>query len=201
MTTRIKLRGDTAANWNRINPVLASREVVFDSTAQDFKAGDGVRSYVQLPYLLAQKVVFRGRFVPDNYLVGQYVEAADGLCYVARRTMNAQSEPVQGTNWRKTSWGPNSGGPTASVLLGGTTAWPDANELIDLSLKFYDCLDVPFDVRTAAAAGAYVDGELQGAQPVGSQAKMEFVTKNDLYKYTRGQLGTLVWVRLAGIKK
>lgn len=108
------------------------------------------------------------------------------------------------TRWNSLSYlggGTPSSGPALSVLIGGTLKEPDADGLIDLSLKFFDSLDVPFGVREAVVAGAYVDGELQGAQPVGSQAKMEFVTKNDLYKYTRGQLGTLVWVRLAGIKK
>lgn len=39
--TTIKLRGDTAANWAAVNPVLSEREMGLDLTNKNFRVGDG----------------------------------------------------------------------------------------------------------------------------------------------------------------
>lgn len=54
MADRIQLRGDTAANWSAVNPVLAQRELAieFDSGVVRFKVGDGVTAWNSLPYAL-----------------------------------------------------------------------------------------------------------------------------------------------------
>jgi hypothetical protein len=51
MTTRIKLRRDTAANWNTRNPVLAFGEPGYDTTNNKIKVGDGVTAWQDLDYL------------------------------------------------------------------------------------------------------------------------------------------------------
>lgn len=51
--TRIKLKKDTAANWESKNPVLLEGEQIFVVTAAGetrVKIGDGVKSYTQLPF-------------------------------------------------------------------------------------------------------------------------------------------------------
>ena len=51
MTTRIKLRRDTATNWNDTNPVLALGEPGFDTTNNKIKVGDGTTAWQDLDYL------------------------------------------------------------------------------------------------------------------------------------------------------
>jgi hypothetical protein len=51
MTTRIKLRRDTAANWNSANPVLALGEPGYDTTNNKIKVGNGTSTWTQLSYL------------------------------------------------------------------------------------------------------------------------------------------------------
>lgn len=50
MTTRIKLRRDTAANWTMINPILASGEPGLETDTGQTKYGDGVSRWLVLPY-------------------------------------------------------------------------------------------------------------------------------------------------------
>jgi hypothetical protein len=51
MTTRIKLRRDTAVNWDDENPVLALGEPGFDTTNDKLKIGDGQTAWQDLDYL------------------------------------------------------------------------------------------------------------------------------------------------------
>lgn len=51
MTTRIKLRRDTAANWVSHNPILALGEAGYDSTNNKIKVGNGTSTWTQLSYL------------------------------------------------------------------------------------------------------------------------------------------------------
>jgi hypothetical protein len=48
MTTRIKLRRDTAANWASANPVLALGEPGYDTTNNELRVGDGVTAWAGL---------------------------------------------------------------------------------------------------------------------------------------------------------
>ena len=50
MTTRIKLRRDTAANWTANNPILALGEPGLDTDNNAVKYGDGVTTWNNLPY-------------------------------------------------------------------------------------------------------------------------------------------------------
>lgn len=50
MTTRIKLRRDTAANWTAQNPILAAGEPGYETDTGKTKYGDGVKHWVDLAY-------------------------------------------------------------------------------------------------------------------------------------------------------
>lgn len=50
--TPIRLRGDSAANWTAINPILRLREVGLELDSRRFKVGDGVTTWSALPYYL-----------------------------------------------------------------------------------------------------------------------------------------------------
>ena len=50
MSVTIQLRGDTAANWTSVNPILAAREFGFNTTDYSYKIGDGVTPWNALPY-------------------------------------------------------------------------------------------------------------------------------------------------------
>jgi hypothetical protein len=43
-----KVRGDTAANWASVNPVLADREIGYDKTNKTIKVGDGSTTWTSL---------------------------------------------------------------------------------------------------------------------------------------------------------
>ncbi len=50
MTTRIKLRRDTAANWLEANPILAAGEPALETDTGKVKYGDGETAYADLPH-------------------------------------------------------------------------------------------------------------------------------------------------------
>ena len=53
LNTRIKIKKDTAANWEIKNPILLDGEQIFVITAAGetrVKVGDGTKTYTQLPF-------------------------------------------------------------------------------------------------------------------------------------------------------
>lgn len=52
MADIIQLRGDTAANWASVNPILAHRELGLDLDTYQFKVGDGILPWNDLEYYL-----------------------------------------------------------------------------------------------------------------------------------------------------
>ena len=66
-TIHFQLRGDTAENWERVNPVLFRNEPGFDMTNNRLKMGDGVTAWNDLVYV-APNVV-------DNFLTGGAMNA------------------------------------------------------------------------------------------------------------------------------
>lgn len=50
MTTRIKLRRDTATSWATVNPVLALAEPGLETDTNKVKYGDGTTAWTSLPY-------------------------------------------------------------------------------------------------------------------------------------------------------
>jgi len=64
MANKIQLRRDTAANWSRINPILADGELGLDITNNKIKAGDGTTTWASLDYLASEDSA--------NLVAGQY---------------------------------------------------------------------------------------------------------------------------------
>lgn len=52
MALRLQIRHDTSANWVQVNPILMSGEIGYDTTAKQFKIGDGTTAWNSLAYTL-----------------------------------------------------------------------------------------------------------------------------------------------------
>jgi len=50
MAVIIQIRGDNAANWTAINPILAEREFAYETDTKRMKAGNGTTAWNSLPY-------------------------------------------------------------------------------------------------------------------------------------------------------
>lgn len=50
MADRIQIRGDTAAAWTSANPILADREIGWESDTKKIKVGDGTTAWTSLAY-------------------------------------------------------------------------------------------------------------------------------------------------------
>lgn len=50
MAVQIQLRGGTLAEWTSANPIIAIREMVLETDTDQFKIGNGVDHYLDLPY-------------------------------------------------------------------------------------------------------------------------------------------------------
>ena len=50
MADRIQLRRDISTNWTSVNPVLADGEIGLEQDTDQFKIGDGVSTWANLPY-------------------------------------------------------------------------------------------------------------------------------------------------------
>lgn len=66
MATQIKLRRDTAANWDFYNPILALGEPGYDTTNNKIKVGDGTSTWAQLVYLTDVSGGGTGNFTFDT---------------------------------------------------------------------------------------------------------------------------------------
>ena len=50
MAVQIQFRNDTAANWTSANPILAVGELGLETDTEQFKIGNGVDDWSDLPY-------------------------------------------------------------------------------------------------------------------------------------------------------
>jgi len=68
-STRIQLRGDSAANWTSANPVLADREIGLELDTKKFKIGNGSLSWNSLDYFVETPILSGGTNIniTDNY--------------------------------------------------------------------------------------------------------------------------------------
>jgi len=83
MSTTIKLRGDTTANW-AINStvVLANREVAVDTTLNQIKVGDGVKTWAELPFAtpgMANILPYTKTSTYETYTDEQLLNLPDGV--------------------------------------------------------------------------------------------------------------------------
>lgn len=56
MSVIIQVRRDASSNWTSVNPVLADGELAYDKNNSNFKIGNGVSSYTQLPNIIPAAV-------------------------------------------------------------------------------------------------------------------------------------------------
>ena len=70
MATRIKLRRDTAANWNTSNPILAQGETGFETDTRAMKLGDGVTKWRDLKYAVTGDLKVTGSVIHGDQTVG-----------------------------------------------------------------------------------------------------------------------------------
>lgn len=90
MTTQIQLRGDTAANWESLNPVLAEREVGLDLTNNEIRIGDGETAWSTLPTLpsraLGENYALNHQSLREDYLRARGGPiGTDGVAAIALR--------------------------------------------------------------------------------------------------------------------
>ena len=76
MTTRIKLRRDTTANWQTNNPILALGEPGLDTTNNSVKYGDGITHWNNLPY--------SGEGTTENVWIATLSSCANSIVKVSR---------------------------------------------------------------------------------------------------------------------
>ena len=79
MAKRIQLRRDTAANWDRVNPILAQGEVAIDLTNKNLKIGNGQDRWDTLKY-----AVERGKItsIDENTYIEIGEEGTDQAGYI-----------------------------------------------------------------------------------------------------------------------
>ena len=70
MTTRIKLRRDTAANWTDANPILAAGEPGVETDTGLLKIGEGTLSWSELAYYTGSDINL------DDYATKEYIDNA-----------------------------------------------------------------------------------------------------------------------------
>lgn len=74
MATKVQIRGDNAAVWVTVNPILAEREMGLEKDTKKFKFGDGTTAWNSLPY---------ATFTPDYTEVAASLGAGTLLCNCA----------------------------------------------------------------------------------------------------------------------
>ena len=56
MSTRIRLRRDTAANWTSNNPTLTTGEMGYETDTGKFKIGNNTNAWTALPYSITAEL-------------------------------------------------------------------------------------------------------------------------------------------------
>ncbi len=107
MTTRIKLRRDTAANWLAANPILAAGEPGLETDTGKVKYGDGETAYADLPHAGGDTLTDDGSVVvragsTEHWIATQRREAFDtqprGLRYDSQGNLYALTETGSDNN-------------------------------------------------------------------------------------------------------
>lgn len=128
MTYTIQLRRDTAANWTSDNPVLASGELGIETDTHYAKLGNGVTSWVGLPYWTPSAVTDTDNFDPagsaataqanaESYALGLVNELPASLQLVASTGVAGYALTLAGGNIL--TWtAPNDGNPHYVTVFG-----------------------------------------------------------------------------------
>ena len=108
MTTRIKLRRDTAANWESNNPILALGEPGLDTTNNQVKYGDGVTAWNLLAYASSSNAdttqsVFAALTTRSDFTVARSTNGTNWTPYIGFVNTTQQNRQYASYN----GWGPN----------------------------------------------------------------------------------------------
>lgn len=117
MAAKIQFRGDTAANWWSVNPVLAERELGLETDTMKYKIGNG-----SAPWRLLNYIELTGNF--GAVTVNEIADPAppvDGLTYYAKRIAGRVMPKVVGPSGLDTILQPSIAGNGMSIALPGTS--------------------------------------------------------------------------------
>lgn len=139
--TTFKVRGDTAANWTSVNPILDAREIGLETDTDRLKFGDGVTVWSGLSYGVAS-AVWGG-------ITGTLADQTD-----LQTALNAKLESVSNANWSGTDLEIANGGTGASSAsaartnlgLGNVDNTSDANKPVSTAQQ------AALDLKANAAA-------------------------------------------------
>jgi len=92
MTTRIKLRRDTAANWVSNNPILALGETGFETDTRMMKLGNGATHWADLKYAVTGDMRISGTTIASDTDIK--FSSHSGLRENWALTVNALSDPT-----------------------------------------------------------------------------------------------------------
>ena len=108
---RFQLRGDTAENWENVNPVLLMNELGYDRTARRFKMGDGVTAWTNLAYvepntteLMMNFMGTDGRTVSKYVYVGTSVNGEDPDTPIPTPTPDPTPDPAPVIDFSSAHW-------------------------------------------------------------------------------------------------
>lgn len=75
MSSKIKIRRDTAANWTSVNPTLDSGELGFETDTRSLKIGDGATTWANLVYVTkSTEVIGKTITLANNTISGNISE-------------------------------------------------------------------------------------------------------------------------------
>lgn len=83
MIAQIRMRRDTSAAWNALNPILADGEPAVDSDVDQFKIGDGVTRWRDLPFSSINATVFQAQVAEVALATARAQAAADSAAAAA----------------------------------------------------------------------------------------------------------------------
>ncbi len=119
MSTTIKLRRDTAANWTSVNPTLAQGEVGVETDTGQIKIGDGATAWASLSY---------GPQLNAVTISGLLTLAGGQIAFPA--TQVPSSDPNTLDDYEEGTWTPTDGSGAGLTLTTSESAYIKVGQLV-----------------------------------------------------------------------
>lgn len=148
MATQIKVRRGTSSQWSTINPTLAEGEIGFELDTNKLKVGDGITSWANLEYLVAETDL-------SEYLT----IASASTTYALKDNPNISGTISLGNN---SSIGPNNGG----LYISSSLVALDYSTNVSLPSNTY--IGGLFNSNNLTATHGWVDSEYLSKQSASS---------------------------------
>jgi len=133
-TYKIQLRGDTAANWASVNPILSEREFALETDTLKYKIGNGILAWNSLPY------------ASIDVSAGSNIDITGGVVSVED---NVEVVSISATTGVFTTL---SGG---TIFSGGTNLYSIFAKTTDVPTRYdYDLIVAASDETTQLTSGA-----------------------------------------------